>query len=188
VTTARRLAIPVVLALGGIALAFAGLAITLSAGGFEREFHGNSLAFFGELMVILSVGWFASLGNEQRSPRMAPAAGTLIATSGFVFGSVAFAESYSRHPNPLDKSAWQEVGVAFCLAALGWFILTRPFPARAASVVATGLGLVAVAFGLTGVVKAFGNSVHSGDWLAFAFVLAILASAARAAARPAPST
>jgi len=84
------------------------------------------------------------------------------------------------------------VPVVLALAALGWLLLSRPLPIRWAMLAGMALGLTAFAFGLTGIVELFGSArideTHGYDWLALGFNLAILASAACAAARPAPST
>ena len=191
-TTARRLAIPVVLALGGIGLAFAGLAITLGAGrhAFVRDLHASGLSYFGSLLSLLSLGWFAATRlDDPPRPRTASAIGLLTAATALAFALVPFVQSYSNRPNTFEQSAWRGLATVFALAALGWFLLSRPLPIRWAMLAGMALGLTAFAFGLTGIVELFGSArideTHGYDWLALGFNLAILASAARAAARPA---
>lgn len=187
----RGLVIPLVLTLGGIGLAFAGLAITLDADedAYVRNFHATSLSYFGSLLSLLSLGWFAAsrLGGAPR--RLGLAVGALLAAASLAFALVPFVQSYSDRPDTLRQTAWRGLATGFSLAALGWFMLSRPLPARTARLAGTALGLTAFAFGLTGIVELFTSNriaeMHGYRWLAFGFDLAILAAAARAAARPA---
>ena len=183
----------------GLVTALVGLAMTSSSSVFGAgKAHGLIWGALADVLSVIAVGWYAAASSRfqegrtwavRRDLRIAQAVGAV----ALLFSLVGLIVSYGSNPASAqaDGTAWFGFAGVWTFLCFGWLIMSRPVKRREALVYAAVLGGIATLCGIVGLALGLGSSaqdyVQGAAWLAWAFIWALLGTAAllsRTAARP----